>query len=115
MLKLYEVSKNHKYICLWVSTENYITRFYSAVTEAVKPIPYEKRTYKENFLQSNSSPALISEIFIGASSLVRKRRRKKKKVFPKPALLFTTWLDLHFQSPPRNRSNVSLYSNSFVV
>lgn len=114
MLKLYEVSKNHKYMCLWVSTENYITRFYSAVTEAMELILYEKRTYKENFLQSNPSPALFSEIFIDASSLVRKRRGKKK-VFPKPASLFTTWLNLNFQPPLRNRSNVSLYSNSFVV
>lgn len=90
MLKLYEVSKNHKYICLWVSTENYITRFYSAVTEAVKLIPYEKRTYKENFLQSNPSPALFSEIFIDASSLVRKRRGKKESFSQTSIVIYNT-------------------------
>lgn len=80
MPKLHEVSKNHKYIYRWVSTENYITHFYNTVTEAVELIPFEKRSYKENFLQSNSSPALISEIFIDASSLVRKWRKKEKKI-----------------------------------
>lgn len=79
MPKLHEVSKTHKYICLLVSTENYITHFYNAATEAVELIPFEKRSYKENFLQSNSSSALFSKIFIDASSLVRKWRKKKYK------------------------------------
>lgn len=79
MPKLHEVSKTHKYICLLVSTENYITRFYNTAAEAVELIPSEKRSYKENFLQSNSSSALFSKIFIGASSLVRKWRKKSMR------------------------------------
>lgn len=48
MPKLHEVSKNPKYICLWVSTENCITCFHNVVTEAVELIPCEKRSQKRS-------------------------------------------------------------------